>query len=243
VAIAAPGGTVDGRAGAGYVAVVYGMADGPDGVKRQIISQNRYGVPGTAETGDRFGDFLEAADLDADGFTDLVVTAPGEDTVDTRDAGLHTVLWGGVGGLATGVSLGSGRTRTETGDFDGDGHLDLASADRMRYGPVDRTGEPARTTPLVAPGSGVHGVRALHAGDVDGDGVTDLVVSARSGGTTGSAGTVRLRLLKGGAEGLRAGPVIAAEDTVAAESVGLGDIDGDGRPDIVFGRPPSPGRS
>ncbi|MGW4982462.1 FG-GAP repeat protein [Streptomyces mirabilis] len=35
VAIAAPGGTVNGKAGAGYFAVVYGMAEGPNGVKRR----------------------------------------------------------------------------------------------------------------------------------------------------------------------------------------------------------------
>ncbi|CAL9668292.1 hypothetical protein SUDANB105_07358 [Streptomyces sp. enrichment culture] len=239
VAIAAPGGTVGGRSGAGYVAVVYGMAAGPDGVKRQIISQNRYGVPGTAETGDRFGDSLEAADLDGDGFTDLVVTAPGEDVGDARDTGTQTVLWGGVGGLATGASLGTGRSATEAGDFDGDGHLDLASADRLRYGPIGRTGQAARTTPLVAPDAGIRGVRALRAGDVDGDGVTDLVISAASAGTGGST-AIRLRLLRGGDRGLEAGPVIAA-DTVSAESIGLGDTDGDGRQDVVFGRPGAAG--
>ncbi|MGW0189329.1 FG-GAP-like repeat-containing protein [Streptomyces sp. NPDC003362] len=240
VAIAAPGGTVGGRSGAGYVAVVYGMAAGPDGVKRQIISQNRYGVPGTAETGDRFGDSLEAADLDGDGFTDLVVTAPGEDVGDARDRGTQTVLWGGVGGLATGASLGTGRSATEVGDFDGDGHLDLASADRLRYGPVGRTGQAARTTPLVAPDAGIRGVRALRAGDVDGDGVTDLVISAASAGTGGLT-AIRLRLLRGGDRGLEAGPVIAAADTVSAESVALGDTDGDGRQDVVFGRPGAAG--
>ncbi|MGW2530431.1 FG-GAP repeat domain-containing protein [Streptomyces sp. NPDC001595] len=240
VAIAAPGGTVGGETGAGYVAVVYGMADGPDGVKRQIISQNRYHVPGTAEAGDRFGAALEAADLDADGFTDLVITASGEDVGDARDVGTQTVLWGGVGGLATGVSLGTGRTGTEAGDFDGDGHLDLASADRMRYGPMGRDGRAPRTAPLVTSGPGVRDVRALHAGDVDGDGTTDLVVSAASGGT-GSSGTIRVRLLTGGRAGLETGPVVASADTVSATGVGLGDVDGDGHQDVVFGRPTASG--
>ncbi|MFI8305021.1 FG-GAP repeat protein [Streptomyces sp. NPDC085927] len=103
VAVAAPGGTINGRAEAGYTAVVYGMAEGPNGVRHQLISQNRYGIPGTAEAGDRFGSHLTAADLDGDGFTDLVAGAPGEDVDGARDVGRHTVLWGSEGGLATAV--------------------------------------------------------------------------------------------------------------------------------------------
>lgn len=176
-AIAAPGGTVNGRSGAGYFTVVYGMADGPRGVKRQVISQDRYGIPGTAETGDRFGSDLTAADLDGDGFTDLVVGAPGEDIGSVRDAGRHTVLWGSVGGLIDASVIGDGRSETRAGDFDGDGHLDLATAGRMRYGPFGRTGEAARTGPLVDLDVRLY---AMEAGDVDGDGRTDLVVSSGS---------------------------------------------------------------
>ncbi|XES01315.1 FG-GAP repeat protein [Streptomyces sp. S1D4-11] len=177
VAIAAPGGTVNGRAGAGYFAVVYGMAEVPNGVKRQVISQDRYGIPGTAEAGDHFGGRLTAADLDGDGFTDLVVGAPGEDIGSARDVGLQTVVWGGAGGLATATTVGQGRAETRAGDFDGDGHLDLATAYQMRYGPISRSGAAARTGPLVDLDVRVY---AMEAGDVDGDGTTDLVVSSGS---------------------------------------------------------------
>ncbi|MFD9001433.1 FG-GAP-like repeat-containing protein [Streptomyces sp. NPDC059582] len=235
VAIAAPGGRVNGRSGAGYFAVVYGMADGPDGVKRQVISQDRYGIPGTAEAGDRFGSSLTAADLDDDGFTDLVVGAPGEDVGSARDVGRYTVLWGGVGGLVTATTLGQGRSSLRSGDFDGDGHLDLATADRMRYGPFSRIGEAARTGPLVDPAVQVF---AMEAGDVDGDGITDLVVSAGSKNAD-SAGVLpppRLQLLRGTRRGLVAGPFIAHPDTASADSIAMGDVNGDGRQDVVFGR-------
>lgn len=234
VAIGAPGGTVNGRSGAGYLAVDYGMAEGPNGVKRQVISQDRYGIPGTAEAGDHFGGQLAAADLDADGFTDLVVTTPGEDIGSARDAGLYTVLWGGVGGLATATNIGQGRSEVRTGDFDGDGHLDLATADRLRYGPFGRTTGAARSGPLVALDIRVH---AMAAGDVDGDGITDLVVSAGPRDTAGGTATPpHLRLLRGTRHGLVAGPSPAYADTASADSVALGDIDGDGRQDVVFGR-------
>ncbi|MFG2479151.1 FG-GAP-like repeat-containing protein [Streptomyces fagopyri] len=233
-AIGAPGGTVNGRSGAGYFSVVYGMADGPKGVKRQVISQDRYGIPGTSETGDHFGSDLTAADLDGDGFTDLVVGAPGEDIGSVRDAGRHTVLWGSVGGLIDASVIGEGRSETRAGDFDGDGHLDLATADRMRYGPFSRTGAAARGGPLVDLDVRLY---AMEAGDVDGDGRTDLVVS--SGSRDSGGGTVpppHLRLFRGTAKGLVAGPSIAYPDTVSADSVALGDVNGDGRQDVVFGR-------
>ncbi|MET8101341.1 FG-GAP-like repeat-containing protein [Streptomyces sp. NPDC005236] len=240
VAIGAPGGTVNGRAGAGYFTVVYGMGEGPDGVKRQVISQNRYGIPGTAEAGDRFGSDLTAADLDGDGYTDLVVGSPGEDIGAARDVGRQTVLWGSAGGLITAAVAGEGRSATRAGDIDGDGHLDLVTAYETRYGPISRTGVPARTGPLVDPGVRIHG---MAAGDVDGDGRTDLVISRGSWDSDGD-GTVpppRLQLLWGTRNGPVEGPLIAAADTVSADSIALGDIDHDGHLDVVFGRSTAPG--
>ncbi|MET7974253.1 FG-GAP and VCBS repeat-containing protein [Streptomyces mirabilis] len=77
----------------------------------------------------------------------------------------------------------------------------------------------------------------MEAGDVDGDGTTDLVVSSGSWDSD-DGGTIpppRLRLLKGTGNGLVAGPFIAYPDTVSADSIALGDIDADGRSDAVFG--------
>jgi hypothetical protein len=160
---------------------------------------------------------LTAADLDGDGFSDLVVGAPGEDIGSARDVGLQTVVWGGAGGLATVTTVGQGRAETRAGHFDGDGHLDLATAYQMRYGPFTRSGAAARTGPLVDLDVRVY---AMEAGDVDGDGTTDLVVSSGPWDSD-DGGTIpppRLRLLKGTGNGLVAGPFIAYPDTVSADS-------------------------
>ncbi|SCF83014.1 FG-GAP repeat-containing protein [Streptomyces sp. Ncost-T10-10d] len=128
-----------------------------------------------------------------------------------------------------------GPGETQAGDFDGDGHLDLATAYQMRYGPFSRTGGAARTGPLVDLDVRVH---AMEAGDVDGDGTTDLVVSSGPWDSD-DGGTIpppHLQLLKGTENGLVAGPFIAYPDTVSADSIGFGDIDDDGRQDVVFGR-------
>jgi hypothetical protein len=140
-----------------------------------------------------------------------------------------------VGGLATATTIGQGRAETRAGDFDGDGHLDLATAYQMRYGPFSRSGGAARTGPLGGPDVRVY---AMEAGDVDGDGTTDLVVSGGPWDSDdgGAPGPPHLQLLKGTAGGLVAGPFIAYPDTVSADSIAFGDIDDDGRLDVVFGR-------
>ncbi|MFE2320104.1 FG-GAP and VCBS repeat-containing protein, partial [Streptomyces sp. NPDC059441] len=98
-----------------------------------------------------------------------------------------------------------------------------------------------RPAPDGSPGPAVSldvRVYAMEAGDVDGDGTTDLVVSSGPWDSDdgGAPAPPRLRLLKGTKNGLVAGPFIAYPDTVSADSIALGDIDADGRQDVVFGR-------
>ncbi|MET7781828.1 FG-GAP repeat protein [Streptomyces sp. NPDC005388] len=195
-----------------------------------------------------------------------MVGAPGEDIGSARDVGLQTVVWGGAGGLATATTVGQGRAETRAGDFDGDGHLDLATAYQMRYGPFSRSGAAARTGPLVDLDVRVY---AMEGGDVDGDGTTDQVVSSGPWDSDdgGRVPPPRLRLLKGTGNGLVAGPLIAFVGVVrgmangfaaratligqntrgvpgAGESgdrfgtdVSVGDITGDGCADVVTGVP------
>ena len=242
IAIAAPIAKISGKTGAGYVAIVYGTASGLDTSKRQIISQATDGIPGTPESSEYFGDRLTTGDLDGDGYTDLIVGVHGEQIGSTGDSGALTVVWGGESGLKTATDISSPlpENRNElgwsvaTGDFDGDGDTDLAAAN-MAYpelnifkGPISRTG---KATELVAidtqEQTGIN-TDQLVAGDVTGDGTTDLLVMGQQEITGGYR--TRSVLYKGSASGLKAGSKVAGGYAAV-----IADVDKDGYGDIVTG--------
>ncbi|MFJ9029049.1 FG-GAP-like repeat-containing protein [Streptomyces sp. NPDC102274] len=242
LAIAAPLGKVSGKAGAGYVAVVYGTKNGLDKSERAIISQATAGVPGVPEAGDHFGDRLTTGDLDGDGYTDLVVGVHSERIGTTDSFGVLTVVWGGASGLKSAVDLAAPlpEYRNElgwglaSGDFDGDGHTDLAAVNiaapelNIFKGPVSRTGKAAGLVGIDT--SGRTGINAdkIVAGNVNGDGATDLLVMGQQ--ESGDGYRTRSVLYKGGKTGLKAsGKAAGGYEAVIA------DVDKDGYGDIVTG--------
>jgi hypothetical protein len=103
VVVADPAASVDGRAEAGRLVVLYGGSDGRIGEgRRAVLTQGPEAVGDSPEDGDRFGAALSVADLDCDGFSDVVVGTPDEDAGPVVDAGLVQVVWGAAGGLGTG---------------------------------------------------------------------------------------------------------------------------------------------
>ncbi|MDQ0713348.1 hypothetical protein QFZ55_002800 [Streptomyces luteogriseus] len=249
LAVAAPRGKVDGQAQAGYVAVVYGSAKGLDLTHKQVLSQNTPGIPGAAETNDDYGDGLAAGDLDGDGYADLVVGAPGESVGDVRAAGTLAVLWGGKQGLSGGTAVATGteedRVDPETpalGDFNGDGQLDLATGNRLLYGPFDRTTGAAKSQTLAI--EPAYFTDDVAAGDVDHDGITDLValIHDRSDDDMHDPDYKHRRavFLRGTRDGLSAPVPVNNPDGTrmrGGESLGVGDVDKDGYADLVIGRP------
>ncbi|WP_229843742.1 FG-GAP-like repeat-containing protein [Streptomyces chryseus] len=147
LAVGAPNAKVGSREHAGAVVVLYGSASGVSGGRRTVVHQDSPGVPGTAERNDRFGRSLASADLDGDGYSDLVVGSPSETVGSVPYRGSVTVLWGGRQGIAGGASLplpsdldeesvmGTG---VAAGDFNGDGYGDLVVGDALDPG-GDRT--------------------------------------------------------------------------------------------------------
>ncbi|MEV5533849.1 FG-GAP and VCBS repeat-containing protein [Streptomyces prunicolor] len=250
VVASAPGASVSGHANAGQIVALYGSASGVTSAKRSVISQNSGTVPGTAEAGDYFGLATAYADFNGDGYDDLAVGSPYEKVGTDTDGGALAILWGSKSGL-TGKSSDvpdpavSGHDNwgqtLAAGDFDGDGKADLAvgSSAATLYvykgGFSSSTGKPGgRYTikpPIQAGSTGFpYGPRHLTAGDVNGDGRTDLVVDGYE--TQTSSGWNTNYYVPGAASGLS----IAGVQTLKPGIVtGIGDINGDGYGDIVSG--------
>lgn len=249
LAVAAPRGKVNGKVRAGYVAVVYGSAKGIDLTRKQVISQDTPGIPGAAEAEDHYGDGLAAGDLDGDGCADLVVGAQGEDVGDVVSAGTLAVLWGGPKGLSGGTAVATGTEEDRLdplhqalGDFNGDGSPDLATGNRLLYGPFDRTTGAASSHTLAFEAE--YFTDDVAAGDIDQDGITDLValIHDRNNDDMHDPDYKHRRAvyLRGTPDGLSAPASLDNPDGTrmrGGESLGIGDVDKDGYADLVIGRP------
>ncbi|MEU8957466.1 FG-GAP and VCBS repeat-containing protein [Streptomyces sp. NPDC048518] len=229
LAVAAPHGTVDGVEGAGYLSIVYGTASGPGTERHQRISRATEGVPGELRGTFAFGYQTVPADLDADGYTDLLVTG-GDDSGNKA-----TVLWGSASGL-TGADtlLPHENSEFATGDFNGDGKRDLVVNDvpsddpdvsgmTIQYGPFTRAGKPASKDSVVT-SDGPTGLRSFVTGDLTGDGVDDIVTTHGFEEMTHDA-----RFFKGG----RSGVSHSSSMLGTAYSGTVGDVDGDGYGDLI----------
>ncbi|MET7514559.1 FG-GAP repeat protein [Streptomyces sp. NPDC005480] len=236
LATAAPDTTVDGKFAAGAVVVTYGSSSGLSSANRTVISQNSASVPGAAEEGDSFGSSLASADLDGDGYADLVVGAEYEDVGNYEDAGSVTVMWGSASGLIGGATLAPPATRFDkdragmavaTGDFDGDGLVEvMASGNGDMWhmeGPFARSGTAGHTEYLS---SGT--ARNLAVGDITGDG-SDEVVALGGMAEDDLGGYVTMLSWDSGK---------LTETEIVADGLtgAVGDIDADGYADVVLGR-------
>ncbi len=209
-----------------------------------------------------FGFALAAGDLDGDGYADLAVGSP---FVRGSTSGEGAVLLhqGSATGLpphsderlvasdaAEGDELGT--AVAFVGDVDGDGFGDLllgvdvadgsvggASSGMayLRYGAlsgIDSSRE-LRLEPADGSDAWGLGIDVAAAGDVDGDGLADVIIGVEGGSP---------QLHLGGEDGLdEDGRPVTSSDTLAADAgfgrrvAGAGDIDGDGYADILVAAP------
>ncbi len=205
---------------------------------------------------DDFGDSVSACgDIDNDGYDDIVVGAPGED--DGRGAAY--VYYGGPGGVSAGdkqrlVNVGADEqdwySRFVSGaDVDGDGYTDVLIGQPgslrgqlflYRGGPsgVEWWSE-QRIEPWDLVSDESFGYRGGSAGDVDGDGYSDVVVSAMYS-DVGADDTGALYVYFGSATGLlvnnwiKLNPADSEEDDyLGLAASAAGDVDGDGYDDLL----------
>ncbi|MDI3387600.1 VCBS repeat-containing protein [Streptomyces sp. B-S-A8] len=249
-------GTGDQAAADQRVAVVYGSAKGLDPATRTVYGRRDLGLP--ASPGEHGRDSLAAgdvltADLDGDGFPDFVSSVGGTTKTDGRvhaSRAFPRVTWGGpegpqAQGEATAIPLPQdvaalGMTSLVRGDFDGDGHHDLAGIAQnglagvphnestrpvVLYGPFTRAGAPARTDAGLPYADGT-----LVADAIDPSGeprATSLLVQGPSDGEQSQNTLYRAR------EG---SPLTArGEELRAGSAHAFGDFDGDGVRDVAIG--------
>ncbi|MEU5595678.1 FG-GAP and VCBS repeat-containing protein [Streptomyces sp. NPDC020298] len=249
VAASAPTAYVSGHKEAGQVVALYGSASGVTAAKRTTISQDTAGVPGTAEAGDMFGSVMAYADFNGDGYDDLAVGTPHEKVGTDVDGGALAILWGSANGLtgkgvdvpdpAPGAHDRWGKN-VAAGDFDGDGKADLAVGNSTNTiyvykGGFSNSGTPGGRTTVKPPilngrNDFPYGPLNLTAGDVNGDGRTDLIVDGYEART--SHGWNTNYWLPGTANGLS---VSSAKVLKSGIITAVGDINGDGFGDIVSG--------
>ncbi|MCX4767668.1 integrin alpha [Streptomyces sp. NBC_01275] len=245
----APGGTVGGKKGAGYVTVQYGSAGGigtadtRPRVRTAVFSQSTAGVSGTAEAGDAFGAAVATGDVNSDGYDDAIIGSPGEDLAGVVDAGRANVLYGSASGLrgVGSVSLEAVTPKREVGyggavaaarftaatpgdmiAVSDDEGVDLFSDE----GPLLRV---TRLETVDDPGDRSVVPAGLTTGNFDGDGYADLVVSGYSlvddEGVRG-----RSVVFKGGEHALA-----YVRDLTGGPSAAAGDVNGDGYDELVTG--------
>ncbi|MFF0290179.1 VCBS repeat-containing protein [Streptomyces sp. NPDC005262] len=246
VAFSAGWATVGGKKDAGQIVALYGSANGVTSTARKTVSQNTTGVPGSAETGDAFGWVSAYGDFNSDGFDDLAVSARYEDVDGDTDGGTVAIMWGSSSGLTGGTTIKDpavsshdqwGRTLA-AGDFDNDGKDDLAigstaSTIYVYKGGIAKTGTSGGRYTVKPPiqSGGSSGPINLTAGDVNGDGATDLVVDGYE--TTTDYGWNTNYYVPGSASGLNASSSKALKPGIIT---GIGDVNGDGYGDIVTGQ-------
>lgn len=231
---------VAGKQEAGAVVVIWGSATGLNPAKRSVITQNSPGIAGAAEAKDRFGAKVTSADLNKDGYADVVATSPGERHADRN--GTLTVLWGSKSGLTKGSTYASPGSKERPfgldvalGDFNADGHLDVVSVDGdfvwFLRGPFTKSGGRGKATNLDPWHGEDIDAEMVVAGKVTKDGTADFALIGWDRGVN------RVWFYRGGKNG-PAKPwkrtLPASADLVGSSAV-IADFDRNGYGDLAVG--------
>lgn len=207
-----------------------------------------------------------AGDINGDGYADVLIGAPQFSGTLTTQGAAYLYLGGPAGisatpfiryvGSVSGGNMGEGVGIA--GDVNGDGYSDMIVGSRIHTAAgafgvyhggtylIQAPAALAAPAPLIsAPAaSGSHtGASVANAGDVNGDGYSDVLVGAPDA-SNGQADEGLVYLYYGAPGGLSATPDLVLEMNIAGAHFGTsvrsaGDVNGDGYADVIVGAPDS----
>jgi hypothetical protein len=215
----------------------------------------------SGQAGAHFGGAVSAAgDVNGDGYVDVLIGAPDYDAgAGLADSGRIAVYHGSAGGLNAGESFVATGDQPEAhlgwsvataGDVNADGYADIV-AGAPGYSPAgassggrvvlyrgSASGVDGATTATMDGAAGAHfGLAVAGAGDVNGDGYTDII----AGAPNENENTGRVSIYEGAATGVMTSPVWTVYGPITMTYFGLavagaGDVNGDGYADIIIGQ-------
>lgn len=243
----------NGQINEGAAIVYYGSATGLDNTNFTILEENQdFANMGISCTG--------AGDVNADGYSDIIVGAIGYSN-GQNDEGVAFVYHGTATGINTTysallepneVDAVMGFSVSSAGDVNGDGYSDVIVGALWLNGATTNEGgafvfhggaagvsTTASSTLLCNQANAEMGSSVALAGDLNGDGYSDVIVGARAY-DNGETDEGVAFVYEGSATGISTLPVVTLEVDQAGASFGFavasaGDLNGDGYSDLVVG--------